>query len=319
MMNLSIIVPVYNVENYVAKCLNSIIPQLQDNSVELIIINDGSTDSSGEIVTQLIKDKNNIIYVEQSNQGLSSARNVGLSYATGRYVWFVDSDDSVSENAISTALSVFDNQEADIYSFALNAIDEKTGTSRLFGITMEEKVYSGLEYFYKGGYTSAVTRFLIKRNVLIDNGLKFKQNIYHEDNEFIPRLYYYAESVFHYNFSLYNYLLRDTGSITATFKVKRCEDLLEISKTMIDFARKRMDSKYRRVYYGYSLNQLNYALDVLAKGDEAQIEGFLVIHSSFIRKQNLHLILYNNSGLKKIFWSIIAIISPLFYIKLKRK
>lgn len=318
MKKLSIIIPVYNVEKFVAKCLNSIFEQFDDNYVEIVIVNDGSTDNSNKIVQETIEGKKGITYVLQENQGLSVARNVGLKYSSGTYVWFIDSDDYLSDGAISKVLSIIDNEDADVYAFQLNSVEEKTGKSCLLGSNhLLSQKYSGLEYFYQGGFTSAVQRFIIKKEILIINDLRFKSGIYHEDNEFIPRLYYYASSVMHFNFALYNYLLRDSGSITASFKIKRCVDLLEIANIMIDFSQKNMEKKYHNVYLSYALNQINYALDVLSKGSKKHKNEFLQIYSHYIRKQNIRLFLFNRCGYKKVIWSIIAIISPSLYLKLK--
>lgn len=320
MKKISLIIPVYNVEKYVAKCLNSILEQLDDNYVEIIIVNDGSTDNSGKIIQKISKNQKCITYIFQENSGLSAARNVGLEYAKGTYVWFIDSDDYLSMDAISKALSVIEKEDADVFAFALNSVDEKTGKSCIFGNNhLIQKKYYGLDYFYKGGYTSAVPRLIIKKELLTKNNLKFKLGIYHEDNEFIPRLYYYASSVWHYNFALYNYLIRDTGSITTSFKIKRCEDLLEIAKIMIDFSCSKMKTKYRRAYLSYALSQINYALDILSKGSKMQRKAFLQVYSHYIRKQNFRLFLFNRGGFKKRIWSMVAIISPSLYLMLKKR
>ena len=97
MPKLSVIVPVYNVEKYLSRCLTSLINQTLDN-IEIIIVNDGSTDKSDEIIREYKKANNNIIYVTKENGGLSSARNFGLIYATGEYIAFLDSDDYVDRN-----------------------------------------------------------------------------------------------------------------------------------------------------------------------------------------------------------------------------
>lgn len=127
MKKLSIIIPVYNVEKFVAKCLNSILEQFDDNHVEIVIVNDGSTDNSNKIIQETIEGKKGITYVLQENQGLSVARNVGLKYSRGTYVWFIDSDDYLSEGAIGKVLSIIDNKDADVYAFLLNSVDENTG------------------------------------------------------------------------------------------------------------------------------------------------------------------------------------------------
>ena len=96
MAKVSVIVPVYNVEKYVEKCLQSLVNQTLDN-IEIIVVNDGSTDNSKQIIQAFIKENldTNIIYLEKENGGLSDARNYGMNYATGEYIAFLDSDDYV--------------------------------------------------------------------------------------------------------------------------------------------------------------------------------------------------------------------------------
>ena len=94
MPKVSVIVPVYNVEKYITRCLTSLINQTLDD-LEIILVNDGSQDNSEQIIRQFKKEHSNIIYVTKENGGLSSARNFGLIYATGEYVAFLDSDDYV--------------------------------------------------------------------------------------------------------------------------------------------------------------------------------------------------------------------------------
>ena len=96
---ITVIVPVYNVENYLNKCLDSLINQTYKN-LEIIVINDGSTDNSGEICQEYAQKDNRIIYIEQENGGLSDARNTGLERMTGSYVTFVDSDDWVEPDYV---------------------------------------------------------------------------------------------------------------------------------------------------------------------------------------------------------------------------
>ena len=98
-MKLSIIVPVYNVADYLPKCLDSLLVQdLSQNEYEIIVVNDGSTDNSGKIAEEYSKTYSNIILINQENQGLSGARNTGIQNAKGEYVQFVDSDDYLEPN-----------------------------------------------------------------------------------------------------------------------------------------------------------------------------------------------------------------------------
>ena len=98
-MKLSIVVPVYNVEKYIVRCISSLISQDYDD-YEIIIVNDGTPDNSIEVLTSKISDER-ITIIHQENGGLSSARNVGMHHANGEYIWFVDSDDWVEKNCLS--------------------------------------------------------------------------------------------------------------------------------------------------------------------------------------------------------------------------
>lgn len=100
-MNLSIIIPIYNVEKYLSDCLNSVINQKKsDLTYEIIIVNDGTPDNSLKIAEDYAKSHNNITIISQENQGLGGARNTGLKAASGDYVWFIDSDDWINLNSL---------------------------------------------------------------------------------------------------------------------------------------------------------------------------------------------------------------------------
>ena len=104
-MDLSIIVPIYNVEKFVRPCMESIFRQgLDEDCFEVIAVNDGSTDNSIKVIDELLEKHHNISIVNQSNQGLSAARNTGIEKASGKYILFVDSDDLLIDNTLSTLL-----------------------------------------------------------------------------------------------------------------------------------------------------------------------------------------------------------------------
>ena len=118
---ITVIVPVYNVENYLNKCLDSILKQTYQN-LEIIVVNDGSTDNSGTICQEYAQKDNRIVYIEKDNGGLSDARNAGLDRMTGSYVTFVDSDDWIEQDYVEVLYNKLTEYQADIavgnyYSF----------------------------------------------------------------------------------------------------------------------------------------------------------------------------------------------------------
>lgn len=120
-MKLSVIIPVYNVEKYITKCIKSILLH-RTNDIEIILVNDGSTDNSLALATSLLQGEDNVKIITQKNQGLSEARNTGFKDSIGEYVWFVDSDDSITEDAFNTILSQLNGP--DIIAIGYNIVNE---------------------------------------------------------------------------------------------------------------------------------------------------------------------------------------------------
>ena len=124
MPKVSVIVPVYNMEKYLSRCLTSLINQTIDN-LEIIVVNDGSTDKSDEIIKEYKKANNNIRYVTKENGGLSSARNFGLLYATGEYIAFLDSDDLLALHCIESCMQIVEREkDIDLVWHDFYSIDE---------------------------------------------------------------------------------------------------------------------------------------------------------------------------------------------------
>ena len=123
MIKVSIIIPVYNVADYVSNCIDSVIKQSYSN-LEIIIVNDGSTDNSADICRRKANLDSRILYLEKENGGLSTARNYGLKFATGDFIYFLDSDDYLVINAIESLVSEQEKENADIVSSAFMMVDD---------------------------------------------------------------------------------------------------------------------------------------------------------------------------------------------------
>lgn len=125
-MKLSIIIPVYKVEEYVENCLKSIVAQdIPTDDYEIIVINDGSPDNSKEIILEFQKHQPNLRFIDQENQGVSVARNRGLDVAKGDYILFVDPDDTIEENSLGTILQHANEKSIDVMYLGLNSYDEE--------------------------------------------------------------------------------------------------------------------------------------------------------------------------------------------------
>lgn len=233
-MKLSIVIPVYNVEDYIRGTLDSIYNQKADEQLfEVIVVNDGTPDNSMDIVKEFTVVHSNLSIINQQNQGLSAARNAGIKVAKGEYIWVVDSDDCVAENSIAEALTILEkHHDIDMFCFDLY---EKRGdnlmATSLFTKTSYQKYYGEVHdgYFYCRKLPTGVSqKFLFRRGFLQENHLEFTHGIYHEDQDFLIRCYTKAKRILPLRKVWYIYNIRESGSITSTFKIKRFHDLLWI-------------------------------------------------------------------------------------------
>ena len=229
-MILSIVVPVYNVAPYVARCINSLFNQDLDNSkFEVIIVNDGSTDNSLQIVKDIICKRSNVKLISQKNKGLSVARNVGLDASDGKYVWFVDSDDWIEENCLSEMTDLLQN----IDILALGYIESYDDMRKNRTILPQSNVSIGRD-FLKKGFIMPSQFYIYKKSFLEKFSLRFCPNIYHEDCEFTPRMLYWANDISVHHRAIYFFYKRP-NSITTTVNPKKAYDLIEIARNLTHF------------------------------------------------------------------------------------
>ena len=230
---ITVIVPVYNVENYLEKCLDSLINQTYKN-IEIIVINDGSTDNSGEICQEYAQKDNRIVYIEKENGGLSDARNVGLDKMTGSYVTFIDSDDWIEQDYIETLYKKIVEYQADIavgnyYSYNE---DEETYYFHIYGDSYYEKVYDNISIFENLYESQEMKSFALisawgklYKAKLFDY-LRFDKGKLGEDGYFNQKMYLSVNKVVYLNKGLYAYRQR-SGSITKTWTEKWMHALVD--------------------------------------------------------------------------------------------
>lgn len=214
-IKVSLIVPVYNVALYLRKCLNSLINQTL-KEIEVIIINDGSTDNSGKIVDEYAKKDSRVKVIHQENQGLSFARNQGIKLAKGKYIAFVDSDDWVKEDAYAVLFLKAEENGVDIVLGDLFYYTEGKEIYRTRKYFFDvNQVYNGKKCFVKlidsGNYGAMVCMNFYRLDFIRNNHLYF-EFLYHEDEYFTPRAFYYAKRVIDARMPFYYYRQRE-GSI----------------------------------------------------------------------------------------------------------
>ncbi len=227
-MKFSVVVPVYNVELYLEQCLE--ILWTQDYSdYEVICVNDGSTDSSREILTAWETRMPQMRVIDQSNGGLSAARNTGLQAATGDYVVFVDSDDWVEPTMLSRLAEEAHGE--DMICFACRKSD--SGATD----TLIPEQNDGWSYYNRHALEHREVPFVCvwqrcyRREFLMDNNLRFREGVLHEDNEFTPRACLKAKRNKVIPDVLYNYRIRP-GSIMTTRGLRSKESLITIGNEL---------------------------------------------------------------------------------------
>lgn len=234
---LSIIVPVYNVEDYIRPCIESIFRQgLDEDSFEVIIVNDGTQDHSMEVIQDIIDQHKNIIVINQENLGLSLARNNGISKAKGQYILMLDSDDLLIDNSLKPLLEKAIESQVDLVVadfirmtneeiINLQAIPQKD-------FCIQKKTGEQLFLEDLNPNECYVWHTLYNKNFLIEANLKFYPNIKYEDIPFTHECYLKAKQCLRIFWNFYIYRQR-SNSITHSFKKENAINYcIAISKTM---------------------------------------------------------------------------------------
>lgn len=234
MIKYSFIVPVYNTEKYLKKCLDSLVNQ-KYKDFEIIIVNDGSTDNSINIINDYSKKYKNIIVIDQKNGGLSHARNEGVKKARGEYILFVDSDDYVETKLLSEIDKKIEG--LDLLRFQILTEDENYNKIKSY----EESEFSNLDGYNaikkitEYTFIEPAWCYVYNKEFYLKNKFKFTKGVYHEDFGLIPYVIYKANKVSSINYIGYHYIQR-SGSIMNdedyNKTLKKAYDMLELYKDL---------------------------------------------------------------------------------------
>lgn len=239
MVKYSFIVPVYNTSKYLKKCLDSLVKQTFKD-FEIIIVNDGSTDNSSNIISKYQDTYKNIKVVNQKNEGLSMARNNGVKEANGEYLIFIDSDDYVEKNLLKEV----DKEIKDVEVLRYQVISEDEDGSNKIDFNEEGfdmvNGYQAFKYLSNYHFVEPAWCYVFKKDYYVNNKFSFKKDVYHEDFGLIPYVIYKARKVKSISYLGYHYIQRD-GSIMNNNDyrktVKKAFDMLEQYKTLRLFAK----------------------------------------------------------------------------------
>lgn len=224
---ISIIIPAYNAERYIERCINSLSDQnLPVDEYEAIIINDGSTDQTFFVVKKLSKHHSFIRYISTENNGVSAARNRGVKEAIGEYILFLDADDSISPNCLQ---AIYREASANNLDMMLMNYQSLLPNGLVKGMAYHigrnnEKTVSGKRFLLRENYPAMVCPFVYSRSFLLKNNLALIP-IRHEDEEFTPRAIYLAQRIKYYPLTFYNYF-QNSESFMNSYKESNFYDMI---------------------------------------------------------------------------------------------
>lgn len=274
----SVIIPVYNTENYIDKCISSVLNQtLKD--IQIILINDGSTDSSLEKCKKWAKENNNIELISKENGGQGQARNIGLDLTKGQYVFFLDSDDYLPEDAMESLYNENIKKDCDLVcgtSISVFKNGDKIKNANVLNTKKFEG--SGKELIVNTNYKGIqpmVWLYMYKTKFLKENSIKFPEGVYHEDCEFTLKVLYKATQICFIDKTTYYQFISDNSTMRSV-NFKKCKDAIKVAKNIEKFIEnevkerkiKKAFQKYIAYLYAYSIHyalQIDYDIKLLWK------------------------------------------------------
>lgn len=300
MPKFSIIVPVYNVEDYIEKCLDSILAQTFTD-FEVIVVNDGTKDHSDYFMELYAKKDARIRTFKKKNGGLSSARNYGVKKARGEYLVFVDSDDSIFPGLLKKLNQVIKKQEVDVIRFAINEVNEYTKkTTKLPTVTFD--CCSGEEGFRKlieteGLLVEPAWAYAYRKEFWVAHNFEYALGKLHEDFGLTPYVLIEAKTMVSIPYYGYNYLIRENSIMTSPKEeqlIKRMNDLLyhfDVLVEKIDTASVSLETK--KYYHSFIANVLLSKSKIVPKSS-------LNFYIKEIKKRNISTYLLNNTLPRRI-------------------
>ncbi len=279
-MKLSIIIPVYNVEQYIGRCLQSCLsqPHVTPEEYELVIVNDGTKDNSMAIVEEMTRGCTNVTIINQQNQGLSMARNAGLKAAQGEYVWFIDSDDWIEDNCLHGIIERLERTKVDVLQLQYkNVYNDDIPSDKHYSTI--KGIGNSKKWMVENTYFTAVQFMIYRREFLLQNNLQFYPGIYHEDSEFKPKVVYLADTCASYDKVVYNYFKGNANSITAVLKLKNGIDLFTVMNSLYTFVdNHKVSGIYRRSFYtqiGNAMKTVLRTLDTVNEKEAATLKQMI--------------------------------------------
>lgn len=295
----SIIIAAYNAEKYIKKCLDSLLDQ-QLLDYEIIVVNDGSTDRTGDICDHYAKDNFKINIIHQSNTGVSGARNRGLDNAVGQYILFVDADDTINK-VLHHIEKVFYDTKCEVVALSGVMYTTKGKKQIKVGGTVN-RLFTPKEYIINARsnneYIEINNLYSYKRSFLEENNLRYMVGVIHEDMEFIPRALLSATKIYVSDIQFYNYYRRVESITLQKNQKKNASDIIKI---IIGLKKEFKDIKDEELKFWLDDLLISYYLSAIYRGDLSMITDKKILESFSVKgmrmrsenRKNLDLILYH--------------------------
>ena len=231
-VNLSIVVPVYNAEEYLTACLDSILAAKGSEQIEFLLIDDGSEDGSGALCDSYAKAHDNIRVIHKKNEGISTTRNLGMKEASGKYIYFCDADDMVVPVLFEKVIELSNTSDEDMFLWDSELIYEMNGLLAKkddeyfahYGLEKKEATYTGKKIIeelilHGKGFIATVWLGAYRKDFLMENGIFFEDGLIYEDEMWVPKVLLAAKTVHYIPEKIYQYRVRK-GSVTNPDKKK---------------------------------------------------------------------------------------------------
>lgn len=268
---LSVIIPAYNVEKYIERCINSVLNQYLKN-IEIIVIDDGSKDKTSDICLKISENNKNIIYKKVQNGGCSAARNLGVSMAKGKYIAFLDSDDWVDSDMYINMIEEAEKNQADIVICGFKKLDENKNLLSTVKIPKRNN---------KNEYIDCTTEWfaspcnkIYKRDLLEKNNIRFLLNIYTGEDMFFNFIsFFYSKNIISLDEPYYNYFMNQ-NSVSNNYKNRT--DIYIVIRELISFYKRNgvYKENINKIRECFKYHGIMYPFDVLQKLSENKVENW---------------------------------------------
>lgn len=314
-MKVSIVIPLYNTEKYIARCIDSCLQQTYQD-IEVIIINDGSTDSSPEIAGEYADRYDFIKMITTENRGLSAARNCGMTNSTGKYIYFLDSDDWIDADCIDKCVYYAERNNTEIITFDTKTFVEE-GTEARFklqsysreNVEFAWELKTGKEFISEGGYRGILVSawlVFVRKDFLLENGIEFPEGAYYEDVKFHFDCMITAKRIMYIPYQFYNRTYRQGSIINSKINMPKIMSIFSIGNGLLDSVENRAEDD-KAFWLRYSKIRISELIPLVLR--QVNCENIHEIHAEWgvIEAEFVSLIRYYYKLAESLLYSFEAV------------